>query len=495
MIHIKDLAAESIVNVLEYLRAVDLVSVSEVDKTVFQKSRIQKAVQYQLAMIYANPLATPTKVVRSTSFESPLKMVLSNTSSHNRSPSFDFIVDNPNLGCDVLYVREIRCLSAAISSPQPINGKGFWISASWLYNAKKYFDALVLPELTDTPKKSGTKKQNKIRQRRGSDALPPWPSMNADITCVHGGLALTKGPRAKKRLVDSRVWYFLRKFYPDGPSYKAHSISECKLCLYSDIEAKSIAVEKKQAELKSRQSEFLSGPLQALASRKSGVPSHMLPQKFISEAAWMSMVGESESLGVSSTSSPIGPSSLSSSPIPVEQLPLLPAGTTCLSASYETALLAIDTVHCTQPLLPGLYNLVPRHWLRAWRQYTKDPNVSALPQLDCTTLLCQSHGMLVIPPHLEDYLVGLKKTLLGGLGDYSGDVFEVLSVEEWEDLQTSLKSLSDFSVRFCLDGDSISWNIGVCHVCDPFSYGPYCGHNKEDFTSSGEAKRTFRGSF
>jgi hypothetical protein len=45
-----------------------------------------------------------------------------------------------------------------------------------------------------------------------------------------------------------------------------------------------------------------------------------------------------------------------------------------------------------QPLLPGLYNLVPKHWLRTWRRYIKDPELSSLPALDCTNLFCNSHG-------------------------------------------------------------------------------------------------------
>ena len=42
--HIKDLADESIVSILEYLRAADLVSTSEVSKKIFLKSFIRKAV-------------------------------------------------------------------------------------------------------------------------------------------------------------------------------------------------------------------------------------------------------------------------------------------------------------------------------------------------------------------------------------------------------------------------------------------------------------------
>ena len=126
----------------------------------------------------------------------------------------------------------------------------------------------------------------------------------------------------------------------------------------------------------------------------------------------------------------------------------------------------------SRPLLPGLYNLLSRSWLKLWRSYNKNPSVSSLPSMDCTKMLCHSHGLLVIPPHVGDYLIGLKKSLLGGLGQYPGEIVEILSAEEWDAMQVSLKSLSDFSVRFCLHGDDVTWNIGVCTSCCPFSYGP-----------------------
>jgi hypothetical protein len=78
----------------------------------------------------------------------------------------------------------------------------------------------------------------------------------------------------------------------------------------------------------------------------------------------------------------------------------------------------------------------------------------------------------VVPPHLEEYLLCVRKTLLGGLGQYPGEVVEVISLEEWEALHSQLKSFPDFSVRFSLgpEGD-VAWNVGICQACDPFNYG------------------------
>ena len=131
--------------------------------------------------------------------------------------------------------------------------KGYWISSSWVSNAKKYFEALILPDLSDigkskpnhttnnsstnnntnnskqTPKKVN-KKQARIRQRRGSDALPPYPAINSDLICIHGGLSHSKTSKCKRKLIDKRVWYILRKFYPAGPEYKSNICSECIIC-------------------------------------------------------------------------------------------------------------------------------------------------------------------------------------------------------------------------------------------------------------------------
>lgn len=290
--------------------------------------------------------------------------------------------------------------------------------------------------------------------------------MTADITCSHGSLALTKGARAKKRLIDGRAWFFLRKFYPNGPQFKSTRVVECSTCLNEDEMVTKNINGKREAELRSRRSGYVTGPLEAVALRKSGIPAHLSSAKFafsplhITESDWLAMISSTTTSSSSAT-------------------PLASAEHTQSSEKTQSVASIADSSTSTsndpiggQPLLPGLYNLVPKTWLKSWRQFTKDPTLTALPTLDCTCLLCHTHGHLVIPPHFEEYIVGLKKSLTGGLGAYSGQVFEILSADEWDALQTSLKSLSDFSVRFCLDGDNITWNMEVCTACDSLNYAP-----------------------
>ena len=68
---------------------------------------------------------------------------------------------------------------------------------------------------------------------------------------------------------------------------------------------------------------------------------------------------------------------------------------------------------------------------------------------------------------MEEYLVGLRRSLLGGLGRYTGEVVEILSASEWGALQDSLNSLCDFNVRLTLDGENVQWNMKVCSACAP----------------------------
>ncbi len=122
------------------------------------------------------------------------------------------------------------------------------------------------------------------------------------------------------------------------------------------------------------------------------------------------------------------------------------------------------------PLISGMYNLIPRFWLQLYRKFLKDPMVAVLPPVDCTNLLCYSHGLLVIPPHVTDFILGVKRNLLGNLFDYHGEVVEIVTAEEWDEINRLCQVSTDFHVRFCLDGENIFWNVDICHACDPYNY-------------------------
>lgn len=309
---------------------------------------------------------------------------------------------------------------------------GYWISCAWVSNAKKYFESLSLPDLhstTSKQKKGNNKRQSKIRQRRGSDALPPWTSINSDLICIHGGLALSKVSKAKRRLIDSRCWRLLRQYYHEGPEYRCSTSSDCCICLDVSLEARAVANDKKSTELLIRRNDLVTPILEGLFHRKSGVPNNCVRMNFI---------GTEDFIDDS-----IDPEYISK----IMEFPF------------------------QQPLVPGIYNLVQRSWLRDWRRFVKDSKLNALKPLDCCNLFCSAHGNLVIPPHLEEFLIGARKSLLSGLGAYQGIEVEILTLEEWEELQNVVtNSYNDVYVRMYLDGENVNWNCTVCHICDPYDY-------------------------
>lgn len=390
MTTIRDIADESWVKVISFLRALDIVSVIETNKNFLSKLNLERAIKFQLSETYGTVI--------------------------NAKNSRVFSVEN-------LYIHEIKLILSALTSSKPSVG-GYWVSASWLANAKKYYEALPLPNL-EKEKGKGKKKALKIKQRRGSDSLPPWPQINAEITCEHGCLALSKSLRAKRRVLDKASWRVLRKFYPKGVEFKVTTLSsECQICTEQEMLTKLEETKRMEMATKSIRKVELNEVLVSLVNRKSGVPADCLQIR-------------------GGISSPIT-NPFSTSPTSVTDI-------------------------IPQPLIPGLYHLIPKEWLKTWRVSLKEslPPVCAVTPLDCTSLLCYSHGLLMVPPHVEEYLVFGRKNLLQGLGEYPGLLYEIVTDQEWDALQATC-GMVDFNVRFTCDGESVQWSLDRCSLCAPF---------------------------
>jgi hypothetical protein len=469
----------------------------------------------------------------------------------------------------------------ALTAAQPIAPtSAYWVSSNWVANTRKYMETLTLPDIptiesrgfkgtsvgstwSDSSSGSGkmtytaefesysgssnnaaikkeSRKSSRIRARRGSDALPPWPSINADLVCPHGNMTLLKNPKAKRRLVIPAVWHFLRRFYPAGPTFRAGKHSdinniegECTLCETESQTSRQVYAETQRRELQRRVDECIPAELESLAQRRSGVPTHLLRSRAAlyttSSTTPRSTVSSSldgavsRSAGESEDNSPHIASNIDAAGVDSDALQSLDDQATELGISIQElcdlqgitiseAIEARNQVilhnHMEQeqqsvlsshnsehdntvdqieeqyanlpdtfspdlsPLLPGLYNIVPRTWLKKWRTYTRDSSATHPPaDIDCARLLCHSHGLLVVPPHVEEYLCGIRRTLLSGLGGYEGDVVEIVSADEWEILQTVSSGLTDLSVGFALDDDGhVNWSCNICRNCDPFAY-------------------------
>ncbi|CAM9841846.1 unnamed protein product [Ascophyllum nodosum] len=319
---------------------------------------------------------------------------------------------------ETLRHAELTHLSALVVNSKPRHGKGYFLSKAWAGNLRRYVEAQARRRrspLSSSPNSAGKEKRRRGRERAESNLMPPWPDVNADITCHHGGLAHSpQGTRCKRQVVDKRVWKELVAFFPGAKAFRAEN-PECLECLgkrksTSDREAE-------EAFRREREREISLPVLKALYGRKTGVPS-------------ASLVTPPSANGNAASSPP----------------------------------------KC--PLLPGIYHLLPRYWLNAWRAYVRDPRAPIPRTLDTALLLCEGHGLLITPPHVEEFLAGNRRYLLGGLDpDRSGCVCEVLTPEEWDAL--TLLHPCDFGVRFCIDPDNgiAHFNTKSCKSCDPCYIG------------------------
>jgi len=242
--------------------------------------------------------------------------------------------------------------------------------------------------------------------------LPPWPSINSDLLCVHNELSLANGGglKSRRKAIDSRSWYLLRRFYPAGPAFKCSTSVECSICLREKEGAKASAIGKKEAQLQVRRTDFVPADLAALAARKCGVPTSLITSRFdgglqdelfpsssVNNSSFISSIyvngteSDSESIysSLQENSYSLSPfnTSLSTKPPSCDNIHEIE------DSKPYSSLLASTSPTYQQPLVPGLYNLVPKDWLRTWRRYLKDPELSSLPSLDCTSLFCNSHGI------------------------------------------------------------------------------------------------------
>merc|ERR1711916_262779 len=283
-----------------------------------------------------------------------------------------------------------------------------------------------------------------------------------------------------RKIIEKKHWKILRKFYADGVEFSSKSTMVCPHCQHDQAVKVMLEKVKQNSELKARQIEE-SSPLYPLLTRKNGVPSSYL--KYTVDDAL-----------VFHTNAAINGSNS------------LTEDWAC-SACTSINLAGEDTCHCcltvrnfftphsteTIPLVPGIYNVVSRNWLRLWRQYSRSASISTLPPLDCTGLLCSLHGLLIVPPHIEEFITGIRRNLLGNLADYPGDLYEILTPEEYDLLNQVVNgpaaSAADFAVRFFCDGEgTVEWNIEICHTCNPFEN--YCnGEKKSGSNRKKDSKR------
>lgn len=96
---VHDLLDENVVQILTYLRAVDLASAMAANKRAFSEKRINSAIEALVKDVYNLPTSSPVK-----------KVLVSREQSLRRP--------------DYLYSNELFCLSTALNAQPPLGPKG-----------------------------------------------------------------------------------------------------------------------------------------------------------------------------------------------------------------------------------------------------------------------------------------------------------------------------------------------------------------------------------
>mmetsp|Transcript_26309 Transcript_26309/g.52421 ORF Transcript_26309/g.52421 Transcript_26309/m.52421 type:complete len:490 (+) Transcript_26309:532-2001(+) len=260
-----------------------------------------------------------------------------------------------------------RAAAAASQCSTPKGGKG--------KNSKKS------PHPGSSGKKKISRKEQRQRDRRLSDAMPPWSNINNDLVCEHGDLkrCSSKSARARRRVMDKQAWKVLKRLYPDSVQLEASvGKGECLLCAAEAETSRKAEIDRKEEE-KAERKKPLSCPLvRGFYTRGSkGFPTNRLMPTSAFHTPPTKIVKTEESLRASACAAQLS----------------LDQGNQC-------------------PLKPGVYCALPRSWCHRWRKYIKTGEGGAPPAPDASEVLCDAHNLPLVPPHLESFLLGETPSLL-----------------------------------------------------------------------------------
>eukprot|EP00520_Triparma_pacifica_P001094 CAMPEP_0118657108 /NCGR_PEP_ID=MMETSP0785-20121206/13835_1 /TAXON_ID=91992 /ORGANISM="Bolidomonas pacifica, Strain CCMP 1866" /LENGTH=563 /DNA_ID=CAMNT_0006549989 /DNA_START=358 /DNA_END=2046 /DNA_ORIENTATION=- len=446
------LSDDIIVQVMSSLRAYDLGALQQTCKAFADPALANRVVKYVSAGVYPESLTAGFTTAQ----------VSGIVSTGERLLNFKNMRD-----------MEMLVVARVLSRPEP--AEGFWVSKAWCKSALKWLEAT-----TKTPKKNLSKRKGRIRDRRLSDALPPWPNINVDIMCEHGSLVTSSKPGAKRKVIDKKAWRVLRKLYPDSSSIPT-SNGECVHCQFERLEGKrrkEKALEEGRAE---RKKVLAVGLVRDVYRRSKGVPEGAIRSSAAASPSTSSTRSFTSTTGVplcspcSSTPTsvvdletqfsnfrinkvaggkptPFSPPKKLKSPVQITSWPTLeqaakkshvfPFSTPTqqvIGASIKKPVTAPVPLCLTPPT-----NLPPPPVLKMASVAPPAPVAPAplvdgsykiLPRKflhswrhyikaggakaclsDSPSMLCEAHGHVVVPKHLKDYLMGNTENLFGERG-------------------------------------------------------------------------------
>lgn len=349
---------------------------------------------------------------------------------------------------EMLRNMEMLVVARVLSRPEPpIHERDscFYVSKSWCRAALRWLEvqeeerkereehrrrllaaaaAAAAAESNATPKKGGkhnsrkhhnqhpgssgkkklSRKEQRQRDRKMSDAMPPWSNINNDIVCEHGSVkqCSTKSARARRRVMDKQAWKVLKRLYPDSIQLEAgiNGGGGCLLCAAEAETAKKAENDKKEEEKANRKKPLSCTLVRGFYTRSSkGYPLNCLvPDK---------------------PSAPL----LDNGAVVVGGV-ISNAKTTGMVANHMTTLTPMPLDQPSCPLKPGVYCALPRSWCHRWRKYIKTGEGGFPPAPDASEVLCEAHNLPLVPPHLESFLRGETSALLASGTNNTGATAE-----------------------------------------------------------------------
>lgn len=286
---------------------------------------------------------------RRTSDQSDVGAVFSATSFRCRECEAEFcnrLLDDAELLRDVEH--DLQLLKSPVSPDEP---HPYLMSRAWIASYKTQLQNLRKKILH----KSQTKKPKKIESSHSSaddkdhslshDTVASdtvlQNALNEDIACAHGNLTTTK---KKYRSVAEATWLYFRNKFPRHFAFAERTVEACAQCQVDE----AVSEEFFQVERACRDDVLSRGPLQRLYRRKAP-----------------------ESGGVFSVRDAFAP----------------PGPVNAVTAAKKTMF------------------VVPRSWMRTWREYIKNVEADAPPALTSADVMC-AHHKLLLPQTLLSSLKG-----------------------------------------------------------------------------------------
>ncbi|KAL7505430.1 hypothetical protein ACHAXN_005267 [Cyclotella atomus] len=411
-------------DILTFLRATDLSALQRTCTCFNQRDLVNAVVEYAADEVYGSDLTkgfdspivggevksvavVSKKGGKKSVSEDDSELKLSATGVETAVPSE---ATRPVYTYEMLRNMEMLVVARVLSRPEPpIHERStcFYVSKSWCKAALRWLEvqeeerrekferqraaeeakaaaaaAVVSPKGKKNARHTGSSgkkkvsrkelKEQRARERRNSDAMPPWSNINDDIMCEHGDLKHCSGKsaRARRRTMDKKAWKVLKKLYPDSVQIEAGvGVSGCLMCAAESEAAKKAEADKKEEAKAERKKPLVCPLVRGFYSRGN----KGYPVASIDPLHDVNIKDEDDFIST-----------------------MLREGT-----------------HCQCPLEPGVYWTLPRSWCKNWRKYLKTGEGALPPPPDGSEMLCDAHNLPLVPPHLEAFLSGEFSTLYG----------------------------------------------------------------------------------